>query len=79
MSISNSFYCPVDATISKIGGKSKTIILFHLKQSTLRDIPKSGKKFPDKGEKNKEKEYGRIVKEVISNSETATATYLYEY
>lgn len=30
------YNCPVDATISKIGGKYKAVILFHLKDSTLR-------------------------------------------
>lgn len=32
----NEYNCPVDATISKIGGKYKAVILFHLKHSTLR-------------------------------------------
>ncbi len=30
------FSCPVDATISLIGGKYKAVILWHLKGSTLR-------------------------------------------
>ena len=30
------YNCPVDATISKIGGKYKDVILFHLKHDTLR-------------------------------------------
>ena len=30
------FNCPVDATISLIGGKYKAVILWHLKGNTLR-------------------------------------------
>lgn len=30
------YNCPVDATISKIGGKYKAVILYHLKEDTLR-------------------------------------------
>ena len=30
------YNCPLDATISKIGGKYKAVILYHLKHSTLR-------------------------------------------
>ena len=32
----NKYNCPVDATISKIGGKYKAIILWHLMHQTLR-------------------------------------------
>ena len=31
-----SYNCPVDATISKIGGKYKAVILYHLKSEILR-------------------------------------------
>ncbi len=30
------FYCPVEATLSLIGGKYKCIILYHLAERTLR-------------------------------------------
>ncbi|MCH3951537.1 MAG: helix-turn-helix transcriptional regulator [Acidaminococcus sp.] len=30
------YHCPVEATLSRIGGKYKCIILYHLGQSTLR-------------------------------------------
>lgn len=30
------YNCPVDATISKIGGKYKAVILYHLEDCTLR-------------------------------------------
>lgn len=30
------YNCPVEATISKIGGKYKAILLYHLKEDTLR-------------------------------------------
>lgn len=36
MKTTNEYNCPVDATISKIGGKYKAVILFHLKQNILR-------------------------------------------
>lgn len=36
MSNLKTFNCPVEATISLIGGKYKTIILFHLISKTLR-------------------------------------------
>ena len=32
----NKYNCPVDATISKIGGKYKAVILYHLGNNTLR-------------------------------------------
>lgn len=32
----NEYNCPVDATISKIGGKYKAVILYHLSNDTLR-------------------------------------------
>ena len=32
----NVYNCPVDATISKIGGKYKAVILYHLGSDTLR-------------------------------------------
>ena len=32
----NEYNCPVDATISKIGGKDKAVILYHLGNDTLR-------------------------------------------
>lgn len=32
----NEYNCPVDATISKIGGKYKAVILYHLGYDTLR-------------------------------------------
>ena len=32
----NEYNCPVDATISKIGGKYKAVILYHLRNDTLR-------------------------------------------
>ena len=32
----NEYNCPVDATISKIGGKYKAVILYHLGNDTLR-------------------------------------------
>ena len=32
----NKYNCPVDATISKIGGKYKAVILYHLGSDTLR-------------------------------------------
>lgn len=32
----NSFHCPVEATIQLIGGKYKTLILWHLIDDTLR-------------------------------------------
>ena len=31
----NEYNCPVDATISKIGGKYKAVILYHLGNDTL--------------------------------------------
>lgn len=32
----NSFHCPVEATLQLIGGKYKTLILWHLIDQTLR-------------------------------------------
>lgn len=32
----NEYNCPVDATISKIGGKYEAVILYHLGNDTLR-------------------------------------------
>ena len=32
----NTLNCPVEATIQLIGGKYKAVILFHLKNDTLR-------------------------------------------
>ena len=32
----HSFYCPVEATVHLIGGKYKSVILWHLKDQTLR-------------------------------------------
>ena len=32
----NEYNCPVDATISKIGGKYKAVILYHLGNDTLQ-------------------------------------------
>lgn len=32
----NQFYCPVEATLQLIGGKYKTLILWHLIDKTLR-------------------------------------------
>ena len=34
--MSKEYNCPVDATISKIGGKYKAVILYHLENCTLR-------------------------------------------
>lgn len=34
--MNKSFHCPVEATISLIGGKYKTVILWHLVDHTLR-------------------------------------------
>lgn len=36
LQINTNFNCPVEATISLIGGKYKAIILWHLKDQTLR-------------------------------------------
>lgn len=36
MNNTKEYNCPVDATISKIGGKYKAVILYHLKEETLR-------------------------------------------
>lgn len=36
MKSTRDYNCPVDATISKIGGKYKAVILYHLKSDTLR-------------------------------------------
>lgn len=46
----NNYNCPVDATISKIGGKYKAVILYHLKGETLRynEIKRKIKKITDK-------------------------------
>ena len=46
----NDYNCPVDATISKIGGKYKAVILYHLKDGTLRynEIKRKIKKITDK-------------------------------
>lgn len=46
----NKYNCPVDATISKIGGKYKAVILYHLKDGTLRynEIKRKIKKITDK-------------------------------
>ena len=44
------YNCPVDAAISKIGGKYKAVILYHLKNDTLRynEIRKKIPKITDK-------------------------------
>ena len=46
----NKYNCPVDATISKIGGKYKAVILYHLKDETLRynEIKRKIKEITDK-------------------------------
>ena len=46
----NDYNCPVVATISKIGGKYKAVILYHLKDETLRynEIKRKIKKITDK-------------------------------
>ena len=46
----NDYNCPVDATISKIGGKYKAVILYHLKDEILRynEIKRKIKKITDK-------------------------------
>ena len=46
----SKYNCPVDATITKIGGKYKAVILFHLKEETLRynEIKRKIKKITDK-------------------------------
>ena len=46
----SKYNCPVDATITKIGGKYKAVILFHLKDETLRynEIKRNIKKITDK-------------------------------
>ena len=31
------FYCPVEATLSILGGKWKTVIIWHLKEGALRN------------------------------------------
>ena len=36
-SMNKEFNCPVEATISLIGGKYKSVILFHLMGKTLRN------------------------------------------
>lgn len=36
MKKTKEYNCPVDATISKIGGKYKAVILYHLENKTLR-------------------------------------------
>lgn len=44
------YNCPVDATICKIGGKYKAVILYHLKTETLRynGIKRKIKRITDK-------------------------------
>ena len=50
--MNKEFNCPVEATISLIGGKYKSVILFHLMGKTLRyselhkKIPKATDKMP---------------------------------
>ena len=68
--MNKEFNCPVEATISLIGGKYKSVILFHLMGKTLRysELHKKIPKATDKmlAQQLRELEKDGLIKRVLS-------------